>query len=235
MNCSHTRPTWRVQQLIATFLLVGLLPAGFFHPARADIESPVVRIDCMPELGVVEVYGSNISGERASRNFETIPELIAKKYGIHDLYSYLIFEGEDEDPPNPRIVGSRAKTIECQLAEHHVSITFEPYIARPCPRDVSIRLTVRIDEVLIVEDLEYRRSCLSQDTVSSFEFEEDGRFIKLKGGFDDDRKDELRPYFVDSFILVLRLDVFRPDRRGQDPLSPLRTFEDVVEVYKLSQ
>ena len=231
-NRSHA---YRLRQLAAAFLVVGLIPVIFFHPALADIESPVVRIDCMPELGVVEVYGSNISGERASRNFETIPELIAKKYGIHDLYSYLIFEGEDEDPPNPRIVGSRTKTIECQLAEHHVSITFEPYIARPCPRDVSIRLTVRIDEALIVEDLEYRRSCLSQDIVSSFEFEEDGRFIKLKGGFDDDRKDELSPYFVDSFILVLRLNHFKRDQSGQDPLRPLRTFEDVVEVYKLFQ
>lgn len=235
MKDSRSHDHRRLWQLAAAFLVVGLIPVIFSHPARADIESPVVRIDCMPELGVVEVYGSNISGERASRNFETIPELIAKKYGIHDLYSYLIFEGEDEDPPNPRIVGSRTKTIECQLAEHHVSITFEPYIARPCPRDVSIRLTVRIDEALIVEDLEYRRSCLSQDTVSSFEFEEDGEFISLKGGFDDARKGELGPHFVDNFILVLRLDVFRPDRRGQDPLSPFRTFEDVVEVYKLIQ
>lgn len=235
MKDSRSHDYRRLQQALATICLVGLLPAVFSHPALADIESPVIRIDCMPELGTVEVYGSNISGERASRNFETIPDLIAKKYGIHDLYSYLFFEGEDEDPPNPRIVGSRTKSIECQLTEHHVSITFEPYIARPCPRAVSISLTARIDGVLIVEDLEYQRSCLSQDTVSSFQFEEDGEFIKLSGTFDDARKDELGPHFVDTFVLVLRLDVFRPDRRGQDSLSPLRTFEDVVEVYKLSQ
>ena len=226
---------YRLRRLAVAFLVVGLLPTIFLRPALADIESPVVRIDCFPELATVEIYESNFSGDRALRNFETIPDLIAEKYGIHDLYSYLIFEGEDEDPPNPRIVGRRTKTIECQLPEHYVSITFEPYIARPCPRDVSISLTVQIDRATIVEDLAYRRSCLSQDTVSSFQCKEAGRFISLKGRFDDDRKDDLGPHFVDNFILVLRLDVFRPDRRGQDPLSPLRTFEDVVEVYKLSQ
>ena len=227
-------PAYRLRRLAVAFLVVGLLPA-ISHPALADIESPVLRIDCIPELGAVEIYESNFSGERALRNFETIPDLIAEKYGIHDLYSYLIFEGEDEDPPNPRIVGRRTKTIECQLAEHHVSITFEPYIARPCSRDVSISLTVQIDRALIVEDLKYRRSCLSQDSVSSFEFEEDGEFISLSGGFDAARKDELGPHFVDSFILVLRLNHFKRDQSGQDPLRPLRTFEDIVAVYKLFQ
>ena len=235
MTGTQSHACRRPRHLAVAFLLVGLLPAVFSLTALADVETPVLRIDCMPELGTVEVYGSNISGERASRNFETIPDRIAKKYGIYDISSYFIVEGENEEPPNPRIVGSRTKTIECQLADHQVSIVFEPYIARPCPSDVSIRLTVRIDGTLIVEDLEYRRSCLSRDTVSSFEFEEDGEFISLKGGFDDARKDELGPHFVDRFVLVLRLDVFRPDRRGQDPLSPLRTFEDVVEFYKLSQ
>ena len=67
----------RLRRLAVAFLVVGLLPTIFLRPALADIESPVVRIDCMPELGVVEVYGSNISGERAPRNFETIPDLIA--------------------------------------------------------------------------------------------------------------------------------------------------------------
>ena len=124
------------------------------------------------------------------------------------------------------------KTIDCQLADHHVSIVFEPYIARPCPSAVSISLTVRIDGALIVEDLQYRRSCLYRDIVSSFEFEEDGEFISLRGGFDEARKDELGGHFTEEFALVLTLDQF--DGR-YSTLSPFSTFEDVVEVYKLSQ
>ncbi len=232
MNCSHTHPTRRIQHLVTALLLVGLFPAVFSHPALADTEITVLRIDCMPELATVKIYESNISGDRALRNFESIPDLIAEKYGIHNISSYFLFEGEDEDPPNPRIVGSRMKTIDCQLADHHVSIVFEPYIARPCPSAVSISLTVRINGALIVEDLQYRRSCLYRDTVSSFEFEEDGEFISLRGGFDEARKDELGAHFIEEFALVLTLDQF--DGR-YSTLSPFKTFEDVVAVYKLFQ
>ena len=118
------------------------------------------------------------------------------------------------------------------LAEHHVSIAFEPYIARPCPSDVSIRLTVRISGALIVEDLKYWRSCLYQDTVSSFQFNEDGEYIFFQGSFDCARKDELGAHFAEEFVLTYQLDQF--DGR-YSTLSPLKTFEDAVEAYKLSQ
>lgn len=232
MTCCQSSALKSLQKLVVAFLLVGLLPAILTHAASADTEIPVLRIDCMPELATVEIYESNISGDRALRNFETIPETIAEKYGIHDISSYFIIEGEDEDPPDPRIVGSRTKAIDCQLADHHVSIVFEPDIARPCPSAVTIRLTVRIDGVLIVEDLKYWTSCLYQNTVSSFEFEEDGEFISLKGGFDDDRRDELGTHFAEEFALVLTLDQF--DGR-YSTLDPFKTFEDLFEIYKLSQ
>lgn len=79
------------------------------------------------------------------------------------------------------------------------------------------------------------RSCIEKDTIALVEFNEDGEFILLTGTFDDARKGELGARFFEDFVLNLTLGEFRPDRRGQDPLSPLRTFEDVVEFYKLSQ
>ena len=157
MTGTQSHACRRPRHLAVAFLLVGLLPAVFSLTALADVETPVLRIDCMPELGTVEVYGSNISGERASRNFETIPDQIAKKYGIYDISSYFIVEGENEEPPNPRIVGSRTKTIECQLAEHHVSITLKPDTSRPCPSAVTIRLTLELEGVRIIENLIFER------------------------------------------------------------------------------
>lgn len=229
------RIAMRLQQLAAAFFLVGILPAVFSNAAQANFMIPVTRVDCIPEFGIVTISEGTIRGRRAARSFKDHPDEIASKYGYYDTSSYFIIEGEDEDPPNPRIVGSRTKNIECQLAEHHVSIAFEPYIARPCPSAVSISLTVRIDGALIVEDLELWRSCLYQDTVALFKFNEDGEFISFEGGFDDHRKDELGAHFVKEFAFTLRLNHFRPDQSGQDPLRPLGTFEDVVEVYKLIQ
>ena len=66
-------------------------------------------------------------------------------------------------------------------------------------------------------------------------FNEDGEFILLTGTFDDARKDELGVHFVEDFAFNLTLDEFRPDRSGQDPLSPLKTFEDVLEAWRLRQ
>jgi hypothetical protein len=229
MNCSHTHPTRRIQHLVAAFLLVGFLPAIFPHTARADVVIPVARVECIPEFGIVTVSEESIRGKRVLRSLEEQPEEIANRYGIHDVSSYFIFEGEDEDPPKPRIIGSRTKTVDCQLPDHLVSIAFEPSIARPCPSAVTIRLTVRIDGTLIVENLKYWRSCLHRDTVSSFQFNEDGEFIFLRGGFDDARKDELGVDFVENFSLVYQLDEF-DGRYGT--LSPLKTFEDVAESYK---
>lgn len=229
------RGTTHIRRLAAAFLLIALLPAIFAHAAQANFLIPVTRVECIPEFGIITISEGTIRGRRAARSFEDHPDEIASKYGYYDTSSYFVIEGEDEDPPNPRIVGSRIKNIECKLAEHHVSIVFEPYIARPCPSAVSIRLTVRIDGVLIVEDLEYQRSCLYQDTVSLFKFSEDGEFIFFEGGFDDGRKDELGAHFVKEFAFTLRLNHFKPDQSGQDPLRPLRTFEDVVEIYKLIQ
>ncbi len=236
MTCSRShRIATRLQQFAAAFFLVGILPAIFSNAAQANFMIPVTRVECIPEFGIVTISEGMIRGRRAARSFEDHPDEMAAKYGYYELSSYFIFEGEDEDPPNPRIVGSRTKTIDCQLTDHHVSIVFEPYIARPCPSAVSIRLTVQIDGVLIVEDLEYQRSCLYQDIVSLFKFNEDGEIIFFEGGFDDHRKDELGAHFVKEFAFTLRLNYFKPDQSGQDPLRPLRTFEDVVEVYKLIQ
>ena len=123
----------RPRHLAVTFLLVGLLPAVFTHTALADVETPVLRIDCMPELGTVEVYGSNISGERASRNFETIPDQIAKKYGIYDISSYFIVEGENEEPPThassaaaPKPSSANSLIIRSQSSSSHTSHGLAP-------------------------------------------------------------------------------------------------------------
>jgi len=214
---------------------MALLPAIFSNAAQANFMIPVTRVECIPEFGIVTVSNGMIRGRRAAGSFKDQPDEIASRYGYYDTSSYFIFKGEYEDPPNPRIVGSRTETIECQLVEHHVSITFEPAIARPCSAAVTIRLTVRIAGTLIVEDLKLSRFCLSQDTVSSFKFNEDGEIIFFGGGFDDDRKDELGAHFVEDFAFTLRLNYFKRKQSGQDSLRPLRTFEDVVEVYKLLQ
>ena len=235
MNCSHTNPTTRIQRLAAALFLVGLLPAIFSHAAQAIFVIPIARVECMPEFGIVTISQKSIRGERVTCSLKEQPERIAEKYGIYDISSYFIFEGEDEDPPNPRIVGSRTKTIECQLAEHHVSITLKPDTSRPCPSAVTIRLTLEIEGVRIIENLIFERSCIQKDTISLVNFNEDGEFILLTGTFDDARKDELGVHFVEDFTFNLTLDEFRPDRSGQDPLSPLKTFEDVLEAWRLRQ
>lgn len=232
MTVRRNRASRNLVKLFAAFLFVGLFPTISSRAALADVVIPVARVECVPEFGIVTISEESIRGKRVLRSIEEQPEAIADKYGIYNISSYFIIEGEDEDPPNPRIVGSRTKTIECQLADHNVSITFEPDIARPCSAAVTIGLTVRINGTLIVEDLKYRRSCLYQDTVTSFQFNEDGEYIFFQGGFDGARKDELGAHFTEEFVLTYQLDQF--DGR-YSALSPLRTFEDVVEAYKLSQ
>jgi hypothetical protein len=207
----------------------------FSHAAQANFVVPIARVECMPEFGIVTISQKSIRGERVLRSLEEQPEEIAEKYGIHDISSYFIIEGEDEDPPNPRIVGSRTKTIECQLRDHHVSVTLEPDTSRPCPSAVTIRLTLEIEGARIIEDLVFARSCIERDTIASVDFNEDGQFLLVTGTFDDERKEELGAHFVEAFAFNVTLDVFRPDRSGQDPLSPLETFEDVLEVWRLSQ
>ena len=224
-----------LQRISMAFLVVGSLPAVFSHAAKANFVIPIARVECMPEFGIVTVTQKSIRGERVMHILDEQPEKIAEKYGIYDISSYFIFEGADEDPPNPRIVGSRTKTVDCQLIDHQVSITLKPDTSRPCPSAVTIRLTLEIEGVRIIEDLVFVRSCIEKDTIALVEFNEDGEFILLTGTFDDARKGELGARFFEDFVLNLTLGEFRPDRRGQDPLSPLRTFEDVVEFYKLSQ
>jgi hypothetical protein len=189
----------------------------------------------MPEFGVVSVKRESLRGRRAFRSLEEQPQEMAAMYGYYELSSYFIIEGEDEDPPNPRIVGSRTKTIECQLPDHQVSITLKPDTSRPCPSAATIRLTLEIDGARIIEDLVFERSCIEKDTIALVEFNEDGQSILLRGTFDDARKEELGAHFVEEFVLLLTLDEFRPDRRGQDPLRPLKTFEDVVESWRLHE
>ena len=236
MTCNRSHGLSACLQRIAiAFLVVGLLPAVFSHAAKANFVIPIARVECIPEFGIVTVTQKSIRGERVLRILEEQPEKISEKYGIYDISSYFIFEGEDEDPPNPRIVGSRTKTIECQLPDHQVSITLKPDTSRPCPSAVTIRLTLEIEGVRIIEDLVFVRSCIEKDTIASVEFNEDGEFISLTGTFDNERKGELGARFFEDFAVNLTPGEFRPDRRGQDPLSPLRTFEDVVEFYKLSQ
>ena len=235
MNCSQPNCLKGLQKYVAAFLVVALLPAVFSNAAKANFVIPIARVECMPEFGIVSVTQKSIRGERVLHILEEQPEKIAEKYGIHDISSYFIFKGEDEDPPNPRIVGSRTKTIDCQLPNHHVSVTLEPDTSRPCPSAVTIRLTLEIEGVRIIEDLVFTRSCIERDTIALVEFNEDGEFILLTGTFDDARRGELGARFFEDFAVNLPLDVFGPDRRGQDPLTPLRTFEDVVEAYKLSQ
>lgn len=150
MNCSHTHPTRSLQKLVAAFLFVGLFPT-FFSPATfADVVVPVARVEFIPEFGIVKISEEAIRGKRVLRSMEERPEVIAAKYGIYDISLYFIFEGEDEDPPNPRIVGSRTKTIECQLPEHLVSVTLKPDTSRPCPSAVTIRLTLEIEGVRVL-------------------------------------------------------------------------------------
>ena len=236
MTCSRNhRIATRLQQLAAAFFLVGILPAIFSPAAQANFMIPVTRVECLPEFGIVTISEGTIRGRRAARSFEDHPDEMAAKYGYYELSSYFIIEGEDEDPPNPRIVGSRTKSIECQLADHHVSVTLKPDTSRPCPSAVTIRLTLELEGVQIIEDLVFARSCIQKDTITLVEFNEDGEFILVTGTFDDARKDELGAHFVENFAFNLTLDVFRPDQSGQERLSPLRTFEDVVEVYKLIQ
>lgn len=227
------RSLTRLRQVIAAVLTLGLAVSILPHTVQANFVIPVVRVECMPEFGVVSVQRESLRGRRAFRSLKEQPQEMAAKYGYYELSSYFIIEGEDEEPPNPRIVGSRAKTIECQLADHGVTVTIEPDTSRPCPSAVTIRLTLEIEGVHIIEDLAFERSCIQRDTISNMDFKEDGEFIFLDGTFDDARKDELGAHFVEEFVLILKLHEFRSDRRGQDPLRPLKTFEDVVESWRL--
>lgn len=235
MKGTRFRAHRRLKNIAATFLLVGLLPGVFSYSAQANFLVPIARVECIPEFGIVTVSEGTIRGRRAFRSFEEHPDEIASRYGYYRISSYFILDGQDEDPPNPRIVGSRTKTIDCQLTDHRVSVTLEPDTSRPCPRAVTIRLSLEIEGVRIIENLIFERSCIQKDTISLVDFNEDGQFILLRGTFDDARKEELGAHFVEEFVLLLTLDEFRHDRRGQDPLRPLKTFEDVVESWRLHE
>ncbi len=235
MTYRQTRGLSTLQKLAAAFLLAALFPAIFSPPAQANFVIPIARVECMPEFGIVTVSQKSIRGERVLRILEEQPDEIAEKYGIHDISSYFIIEGEDEDPPDPRIVGSRTKTIECQLSEHVVTITFRPSISVPCPSAVTIRLSVQINGVKILEGLKFQRSCIERDTITLVDFNEDGQFILLTGTFDDARKEELGAHFIEDFAFNLTLGEFRRDQSGQNPLRPLKTFEDVLEAWRLRQ
>ncbi len=229
---SKRTPT-TLRQAIATAILFGLAMSIFPHAARADFVIPVARVECMPEFGIVTIADGAIRGRRAARSFEDHPDEMAAKYGYYDIASYFILEGENEGKTDPRIVGSRSKPIECQLIDRHVSITLKPDTSRPSA--VTIRLSLEIEGVRIIENLIFERSCIQNDTIALVDFNEDGQFILLRGTFDDARREELGAHFVEEFVLLLTLDEFRPDRRGQDPLRPLKTFEDVVESWRLHE
>ena len=100
-----------LQRLAVAFLVGGLLPPIISPAAQANFVVPIARVECMPEFGIVSVTQKSIRGKWVLHILEEQPEKIAEKYGIYDISSYFIFEGEDEDPPNPRIVGSRSRTI----------------------------------------------------------------------------------------------------------------------------
>ena len=71
--------------IAVAFLLVGLLSEIPSHTARADTLSAVVRIDCMPELGILSVSEDTMRGKRAFRSLLDQPEKIAAKYGYHNV------------------------------------------------------------------------------------------------------------------------------------------------------
>ncbi len=213
----------KIWALTAPFLAIGFLSVILPHSARADVVIPVVRIDCMPELGILSVAEDTLNGNRAMRSLLDQPEEVAAKYGYHNISAYFIIEDSKEAGKDPRIVGRRTAHFECQLAGHKVDISFVPIIAKPCSAAVAIALTIQVNGTTLLDDLDFYKTCLRGDVISTFRFDEDGEFVTIHGGADKTRNpvENGGPF---PFTVVYQF--------GELSGEPLQTFERLFADYE---
>lgn len=210
--------TSRGARLLGSLIVIGFLLLAN-HAARADATTSVVRVSCIPELGLVEVETSFLRGEKALAALEARRNLVAREHGYYEIASLLSIR-EDADAPGGRVVSDhRTTTIVCALGTEDVEISFEPAFAVPCSGAFTVALTVRIVGRTVVDDLVFDETCLDEDFLKSFSYTERSEFFVLEGIAGT----SIGP----NFLLRQDIDTLASQNR------PISKFEDVVALWKL--
>ena len=148
----------RVARTFLSFAGVGFALLAS-HAAQANNTTSVVRVSCIPELGLVEVETTFLRGEKGLAALESRRDFVAREYGYYEIDSLLSIR-EDADAPGGRVVSDRQRTtIVCALETEAVEISFEPAFAVPCSAAFTVALTVRIGDLIALDDLVFDETC----------------------------------------------------------------------------
>ncbi|MCP4392798.1 MAG: hypothetical protein GY804_00760 [Alphaproteobacteria bacterium] len=127
---------------------------SFVGNARADIVNNVFKIQCVPELGYLEISDFHINGELVKKQLNENPEEIYKKYGIKEYFSMLHYS-EDKF-----VYKVDTFTDTCAIDNHKYEMSVTPYycnryIEGRRGRHFSINVSIQKDGVKLVDDLTF--------------------------------------------------------------------------------
>lgn len=91
------------------------------QPVYADYWTHGFKIDCMPELGLLEVTYKKYHGEQAWRYAEENPDKLLLKYGIHLFDNMVSFEADDSTPKE-----IKSYKTSCLLGNNKIDVIISP-------------------------------------------------------------------------------------------------------------
>ena len=154
------------------------------NPAKADLVNEILQIQCYPELGVLNIIQTNINGEKASKALDEIPEEIAKKYNIYDVFSLISHH-------NYR--GATGKTFkqDCTVNGKQYTISITPTICNSSLGGFlgghrSIDVTVLRDKKMIIDKYTfspcpYQKLAVEPTSFEKMVINEEEGYIQLFG------------------------------------------------------
>ena len=84
----------RVARTFLSFAGVGFALLAS-HAAQANNTTSVVRVSCIPELGLVEVETTFLRGEKGLAALESRRDFVAREYGYYEIDSLLSIREEE--------------------------------------------------------------------------------------------------------------------------------------------
>ena len=163
--------------LLATAVLTAALGLSFqIQTASANGSIILIRVLCVPELGYLSFGSLSVDGEGADAALSMAEDELAEKYGLYNLQGY--FDVDDDADGRQHLVGARNQRVDCDLGGTPVEIIFEP---ERLYRDLTVRITLRIDRRLVIDNLPFRDGNREGDGIGGFVYQTGGSFIRIQG------------------------------------------------------
>lgn len=198
-NHLRAMTTPQISRNVLLTMMLAILWGSVLTPSRtanANGRITLVHIMCVPELGYFKFGSIAVNGSNALPVLRAQGSEIARKYGFYNPHDYIDL-AQDDDQNRPSIVRTRKAHAVCELDDGVVDVFFEPQVLF---RELTYRLTVRINGILVMEDLHFDDRGGDSNGIGGFSYEAGSSSIFLEGMKGPDTEPFIPAFLVGKFF-----------------------------------